>query len=281
MYVAQLTITPKATSDEAAEEIREATIGYCASLQKHGQIYGDEVLAWAGKRLQVTLTLAGPDAHTVKNHSKWGRSELRKLCRLCKTEPKWTMVSNAAKRRRPAPDWRKEAALYLYTHLHDQTSPVRTGSAGEPVPAYSLPLDDPEIEWIHGWAHRYRAYDLIWICSGALEIPAYIQTADPNSELSKDGRLICRRIERGTGRPTYYYLHRHYGWRDQERERNRKCPGCGRAWAQQVEASLRWGIADFEFRCDRCRLVSSVGLDDSEQRHARIGEWKPRTRRKD
>jgi hypothetical protein len=158
MYVAQLTITPKSLSGTAMEEIHDATGLYCGCLQRHGQTYGEDVMARVGKRLQVTLTLAGPDAHSARHHSKWGRQELRKLRRLCKAEPKWTMISNAARRRQPVPDWRKESARYLFTDLHDQTSPVRAGSTGEPVPSYLLPLKDGEIEGINGWACHDRAH---------------------------------------------------------------------------------------------------------------------------
>jgi|GEM_PF-1426989 hypothetical protein len=77
MYVARLTITPKTTTDEALEEVYDATTVYCGSLKKHGQIYGEEIIAWVGKRLQITLMLAGPDAHAAKNHSKGGWSGCR------------------------------------------------------------------------------------------------------------------------------------------------------------------------------------------------------------
>ncbi len=55
--------------------------------------------------------------------------------------------------------------------------------------------------------------------SGAVEIPAYRQLADPNSLLSEDGRRLCREVESRTGIPTFYYLLRYWGRSKDDDER--------------------------------------------------------------
>ena len=272
MYVAQLTVAPASSSDSAREAVSEATLSYLATFRRHGQQYGDEIAAWVGGRLQVTLELAGPDAHRHRNHSSGGLRELRVLRRLCKSPPRWKLVSDAARRRKPVPDWRKETSLYLWTGFLCRTSAVSAGSTGKPVPTYLLPIDDKKIESIYSWAAYYRGHDLLWVGSAKLEIPAYRELADPRSEMSSWGREVCRQIERATGLPTYYYLQRYFGWRNEHRERNRKCPGCGRAWARNPAGSVHHSIESFEFRCARCRLISCVGIDAFNRRYARIGD---------
>ena len=84
---------------------------------------------------------------------------------------------------------------------------------------------------------------------------AYRQITMPDSELSMKGLDVCRRIEKTSGIPTYYYLRRHYG-RSQKAERNRKCPGCGGQWL----LNECW-LERYDFRCDRCRLVSETACD--------------------
>lgn len=111
----------------------------------------------------------------------------------------------------------------------------------------------------------------MWLLSGKLEIPAYRQLAEPNCDLTQEGRDLCRQIEAATALPTYYWLYRYYGWEDPKRERARKCPSCGRGWGRRPTS--KHGIASFQFRCDRCRLVSDF-CEDPNDRYARIGEFK-------
>ncbi len=280
MCIAQLTIVPASSSRKARADVDDAARWYLGLLYKHGQMYGEPLLGWVRNRLQITLELAGPDAHLKRSHSKWGLEELAKLRAVCKTAPRWKRIACTAVRRRPVLDWRKETALYLLTGCIEDASPVRAGSTGRHIPPYLLPLSDRELECLCGWASYYRAHDDIWIGSADLEIPAYKQLADPHSELSKDGRTVRQSIERATGLPTYYYLNRYFGRQDKRREDNRRCPGCGRRWRRKRKAAEFHGLGGFDFRCDHCRLISDAASDVSDERHAPIGECRPRSRRK-
>jgi predicted nucleic acid-binding Zn ribbon protein len=102
---------------------------------------------------------------------------------------------------------------------------------------------------------------------------AYRITAELESKCSKHGRELCLAIEKATGVPAYYYLHRHYG-REFSEEKKRPCPCCGKTWfikrpGKQIEEhSLFW---EFDFMCKRCRLVSNCAYT-VEPRYAKIGE---------
>src|SRR4030095_10540586 len=174
---------------------------------------------------------------------------------------------------RPA-SWRRARTLYLSTTFLHEESPLRSPELAAPLPLYLLPLAPSLREQIMFWSENYRHHDALWIGSGKLEIPAYRQLADPRSELSQQGRGLCRRIESATRKPTYYYLRRYYG-RARGEER-RRCPGCGRKWAVAAPRAV-WSFAAFPFRCARCRLVSHPGDDLGGGRWTSIGEL-PRSR---
>jgi len=95
--------------------------------------------------------------------------------------------------------------------------------------------------------------------------------ADPASELAEEGRDLCRAIESATGVPTFYYLMRYWG-RPKAEER-RRCPGCGDAWRTERPREPPNRFWQFDFKCDRCRLVSHLGAANDGGRRVRVGEF--------
>ena len=139
------------------------------------------------------------------------------------------------------------------------------------VPTYAIPISFETKEGLYCWQKGYHDLDNIHLGSGVLEIPAYRQLADPNSELSQEGRHLCRQIEIGTGIPTFYYLMKY--WARETGEEDRLCPGCGNNWkVEGVEASPKQ-FYQFDFRCDKCRLVSHLGVSTDGGDNVGIGEF--------
>jgi predicted nucleic acid-binding Zn ribbon protein len=124
------------------------------------------------------------------------------------------------------------------------------------------------------WAGTYKDLDKVWLASGALEIPAYKQLADPKSDLSVTGRDLCARIEEATEKPTFYYLTRYLGCNDGEAMR--PCPLCGGEWRLSDQNADMSPFHKFQFKCDSCRLVSRIADSYEDERRARIGEYKRR-----
>ncbi len=81
------------------------------------------------------------------------------------------------------------------------------------------------------------------------------ELSNAGSSLSRRGRAACARIAKVTGTPTYYYLMRS-GGRSLAREHERRCPGCNGRWRLEEP----WHRL-FDFRCDRCRLVSNIAWE--------------------
>lgn len=256
----------------SADELEDIATTYLALLLRNGQICDEYFYAWSRGVLNAYVHLAGPTALAVRHHSKRGLREQRAVVRAFGGKPGFTILDDAAPRK--SARWQDAPFLYLFTHAFDSAPPVLRGDSGVPVPSYLLPVTDQDREYLFSWQQAYASHDDIWIGSGALEIAAYRELADPASELSRYGRDLCREIETATGIATYYYLMRYWG--RQGNEAARACPGCGCSWRTEwpEEGEPFW---HFHFRCDPCRLVSHLGVSTDGGRHVRIGghaKWK-------
>lgn len=277
-FVFDVFLFPRDTRPRARERFDDCLDSFLAALLKNDQICGDAIFEWTGRGVRVTCDCPRPDSLNTRYLSNWGRREFDTLASQCRARPKYRMVTRPARSHR-YPAWERAGALYFFTHFLTDLPAIRSGRDGSPVPMYLLPIPDssknhPEApkEYIFSWASGYRAVDQLWIGSGALEMAAYRQLANPNSKLSKAGRELSAEVERFTGLPTYYYLQRYYGRRKGERQR--RCPDCGGRWARRRTAKAFVGLGGFDFRCDPCRLISCVAPDDTHEQHARIGEYR-------
>jgi predicted nucleic acid-binding Zn ribbon protein len=244
---------------------------YLVALLHNGQILGDYFFAPFKAELVVYTHVARPSALAKQYHSKWGLSSLRDVVKAFGQLPACEIIQDDVPERFPS--WKKSSFLYLFTHAFDDMSPVCCGDSGRPIPVYLLPISDQTREDLYFWARHFKDHDNIWLASGALEIPAYKQTADPRSELSSVGRELCKEIESATDKKTFYYLHRYWG--RNVGEQDRPCPICGHRWrtSKKEKVSKELPFWNFWFRCVRCRLVSHCADSYDNERHAVIGEY--------
>lgn len=253
---------------KSREVLEDAAESYLSALFKGGQICGERFLTLTKEKLNAHVLLAAPEAVNLTSHTAWGRKKLAALVTLTGREPLWKILDDDAGK--TSSKWKGAPSLYLFTNAHRWYSPVCRGDGKQPVPLFSLPVTDEMKEDLYGWQKSYGRLDGVWLESGALEIPAYRQLADPTSELTEKGRRLCEEIEQTTKVPTFYYLMRYWGRARNEDER--VCPGCGGAWRTAAEAEEKefW---QFHFRCDPCRLVSHLGPATGGGRQIRIGEY--------
>lgn len=256
---------PKNTTEDL-EDIAERYLG---SLFQAGQICGEYFLTWTNGRLNAHVALAGGGALSLRYHSDSGKQDLERIVAVFGRRPIWKMLDDNARQR--SPSWKRSSFLYLFTHAWDWASPVCRGDDGAPIPLFLLPISFHQKADAYSWQKSYRHHDSIWLGSAALEIPAYRQLADPDSELSQRGRELCRELESATGVPVFYYLMRYWGRTPGEKDR--RCPGCGRRWNVKKTADESERFCKFDFRCERCRLVSHLGVSFDGGRHIRIGEF--------
>lgn len=242
---------------------------YLAALLKNGQIGEEYLLADKARPVVAYVDVPAADALDAKHTSSWGIKALNGIVRVFGKSPKIEMQEQA--KNSDLSSWRSANFLYLYTHLFDRGSPVHAKGFDHAIPPYMLPLKELQREYLVSWAQSYRNHDDIWIGSGALEIQAYKQLADPTSELAQEGRKHCADIEAITKKPTYYFLLRYYGHR--RGENRRRCPLCGKPWAVSKVSGESLRFDAFSFQCHRCRLISNQA-SDCDEKLARIGEYK-------
>jgi len=229
-------------------------------------------MAWARGTLAATLYVARPGAYAEAHHSQWAINGLKEVSQAFGRAPQWEVIDDDVPKRFRS--WKRSTTLFLFTHAFGRMSPIRCGDTGKPIPSYLLPLPERLREQIYFWAREYVDFDRIWLKSGALEIPAYKELADPNSQFSREGRELCAQLESATTTPTYYLLLRYWGRK--EGEASRPCPGCGGRWHAPAPSMKKAPFHRFHFRCKKCRLVSYCSSSEDDERHARIGEFRER-----
>jgi predicted nucleic acid-binding Zn ribbon protein len=250
------------------EELEDAVESYLTAMFKGGQICGERFLTWTKGKLNAHVLLPAPEALNLRSHTAWGKKDLTTVVALFGKEPVWKILDDDTGK--TSSKWRGAPSLYVFTNAFDWYSPVCRGDGKRPIPLFSLPVTDQIKESLYHWQRSYRELDGVWLGSGAVEIPAYRQLADPNSELAEEGRRLCKEIEISTGISTFYFLMRYWGRARGEDERG--CPGCGGTWRTSVEGTDN-PFQEFHFRCEPCRLVSHLGPATGGGRHTRIGEY--------
>jgi predicted nucleic acid-binding Zn ribbon protein len=235
-----------------------------------GHQWGEALVGARPGALVVVVRAPRPDALADEAASERVRAAWARVRALGLGAPVWRQL-DAGTPVRIAPT--TEPGFTLFTTFLDRTSPLAAGSDGRPVPLIDLGLAPPLREDLLRWADRYQHLDALWLDSGALEVPAYRQLADPAGELMQDGRALAAQVEAACRRPVYVYLLRHYG--HDLGEDDRPCPGCGRAWRQERAAddAPSAGLARFDFRCEPCRLVGHVAPSVDEHALAQVGAW--------
>jgi predicted nucleic acid-binding Zn ribbon protein len=251
-------------------QLETIAVSYLAGLRHAGQICGEYFLTWIGKKLHAHVLLECPTALEARYHSESGRQTLAQVKEAFGQKPHLTLMDDDARTR--VASWRTAPFLYLFTNPIDWDSPVRRGDNGKPIPACLLPVSSQLKESLNFWKVSYCRRLEIIPESGLLEFAAYRQLAEPNSDLSRKGRRLCQAIEEATGVPTFYYLIRFYERR--QGEKRRRCPGCGGAWSVRWPDPEQRQFWQFEFRCNRCRLVSVDGILAGDERQTKIGEFR-------
>src|SRR5262249_48613682 len=149
----------------------------------------------------------------------------------------------------------RPSCYVLFTTYLAVDSSLTCGDCFRSVPLYRIPHTDAQsYQDILFWQSNYRACDHLQMACTTGERFGMRELSHVGSALSLEGRGVCEKITNLTGIPTYYYLYRYKG-RSRTSETKRLCPACGGSWLLQE----RWHL--FDFRCDRCRLVSNIAWD--------------------
>jgi len=249
----------KPVSSKAEDLIDELQAAMCRNCQ----IYSSPVTTLKHENLVVTSVYAAHErAFEEENFSAWGKEILAKLRRLgCVLT--FSLISNLEEPEKTHNDLKYHV---LFARRYDSSLSDQHGAS---IALLNLPLSDQCKDQVSAWVAKYNACDDLWLSLNELELSAYYQLASVKSELSILGRTICKELEEASNTPTYYYLFKYWGLKNLETKR--LCPGCGCSWC--ISDNAQADFFQFEFKCDRCRLVSSWSLDFTDKKKARIGSW--------
>lgn len=226
-----------------------------AAWSNAGQVLDGEPVV-AARKGAYSATISCPERTSLhpKNDDRWVRKAKAYLKTCGLGSPKFSFAGTEMEGRKPDP-CKRPSWYVLYTQQFCNASPLKCGDHFLPVPLYRIPpFDEPSRNYqcLRWWQTLWKMFDRTQMLCGPGERFATMQISDVRSQLAKQGRGICRAIEKVTGVPTYYYLYRD-GDASLGAERRRKCPLCGRKWL--LEEPLHKYI---DFKCDRCRVISNI-----------------------
>jgi predicted nucleic acid-binding Zn ribbon protein len=246
--------------DEA--EVSQGVYGLLASLSQNGQILAADVpVTYTDSECRVVVSCPETTSLQLRHANKYVRRDLSDLRSHGLQKPIVRVLGRGIES--PAADPCKRPLWYvLMTNYLSNESPLMCGEHYLPVPLYRAPhtyAADPSYFDVRCWQREWKCCDELQMQCGGGERFGTRQIADVRSPLAAAGRDLCRRIEKLSGVPSYYYLYRGDG-RSAAAERRRPCPGCGRKW---LLSEPLHGVIDF--KCNRCRLVSNLawGLRDA------------------
>jgi predicted nucleic acid-binding Zn ribbon protein len=253
MFVAEISWQiPVDLTDDQLDQISYEMLG---SLYKNGQIVNwDFQIAKSAGMLRTFVMILEPDALDLKYANKYVRAAIDSAILVGMGEPKITILGESPNISESTTCSCQSDTYILYTHYLAIGSPVKCGNCLADIPLYYLPktYDGDEYYDIIMWARDYHSCDTLQMHCTTGERFGLRQMSDPQSSLAKQGRKICDRLTELTGKLTYYHLFRYKVRTTLAKEKQRKCPGCGGEWLL-TNSSLR-----FQFKCDRCRLVSNL-----------------------
>lgn len=130
----------------------------------------------------------------------------------------------------------------LYTNTYN-ASPIICGDCWRPVPLYRFPHLDREKDYFRliNWTEMYMHMKELWFASYH-DRYTYRQLTHIDSILVKEGRKICRDMEKLLCKPVYYNL-------DYPKCVPELCPSCGKVWRRIDNPNSE------EYICEECRLI--------------------------
>ncbi|MFN8715049.1 MAG: DUF2310 family Zn-ribbon-containing protein [Bacteroidota bacterium] len=248
MYVQQISIPfPKKPDEEFFRTVDLLMNFYRGSGQSLGRIH----IEYLEKNSIVALHHAHErNSFSSKYNSFYVNRELERLKNNYAITPVFSVAGKASPGKNYVCKCVSRDFMILTTNYISIGSPVICGSCTNSVPLYKLPVyDDYGYMPILSWESNYQSCDRLQMNCEVGERFGLNQLELIDSQLSKQGREICARLEVLTETPVYYYLHNYTKRRGTPE--SILCPGCGKKW--HLKNLL---CEEYNFMCKHCRIVS-------------------------
>lgn len=219
---------------------------FLAALSQNGQLIGEWNLVERDGCIEYIGQIPEETALDSCHHDGFATAAYDILLENSEREPTQQILGPALDESSPC-TCASPGSYILFTTLIQVAPPVLCGDCGGHVPLYRLPRLGGEGNWyrVLGWEATYKACDQLYMGSGIGERFGIRQTRNPRSELSAEGRGICRELAAKVGAPVYYFLN------SGMRSFGKRCPDCGSDWDAERNVANRFNLV-----CDRCSLVS-------------------------
>ncbi len=225
------------------------------SLYQNGQIMpGNYPIAKSGNSLRTFVNILETDALDLKYANQYVLRDIEVAIELGASRPQIQLIGESPGIPEGTTCNCEPDSYILCTNFIEHGSPVKCGTCFADIPLYHLPKTGTSDDYNHilSWVRDYQACDMLQMHCTTGERFGLRQMSDPNRSLSKEGRQICDRLTALTTKPTYYNLYRYKKRTTVMVEIDRKYPSCGGEWLLDEP----WHR--YDFRCDRCRLVSNI-----------------------
>ena len=254
MLTAQVKIQ-RVDARSAIHDAVDAATSLVSSWRRNGQVVGEWKIAVKKEAISAYVSVLERSSLGRKFENEYVKKALANLPHVGLGKPRIEILGRDPEAAQVCSCNIRESFI-LFTTFLQIGSPLRCGLCFGMIPLYRIPsTKNPEYYDIFSWEERYRAFDTLYMQSGAGERFSERQLEGFQSPLSREGRELCSSIEKVTGTPTFYYICK-FRSRSTRMERERKCPRCNHSWLLD-EA---WhGL--FDFRCESCRLLSNVAFD--------------------
>ncbi|OJU75141.1 MAG: DNA-binding protein [Bacteroidetes bacterium 47-18] len=251
MYIQEISIDIK--TNLSKNELFEAFELLMSYYRGNGQTQGKIESLYIENNKIVTLPFTlKKNALDKKHNNQYVHKQIAKIEQLGGSKIKFKTVGKTNVDYKQPCTCKKPDFYILITNYVTIDSPLTCGTCNDTVPLYKLPeYYDYGYMPILSWETNYQSCDRLNMNCEVGERWALNQMENIQSQLSKQGRKICKRIEVLTGVPTFYYLHNYRRYKGDNKKR--PCPSCNKKW------NLKTPLHDFyDFKCDACRIVSTI-----------------------
>lgn len=234
------------------EEAQKAASSILSALLHNGQICSrDYSLLTTPNGFSAFVLIPDKDALEAEHNNQWVERDIQQFIAAGGQRPVFTVIGADVQSTGPC-ECTQFMDFILYTRYLTVEPPLRCARCFCPVPLYQVPPTYQDEYWdLRHWEADYQCCDTLQMHCTVLERAAMKEMSRLDSNLTRAGLEICRKISKATKQSVYYYLYRHDG-RSLSSERKRLCPGCGGEWL----LAEQWHI--FDFKCDSCHLVSNI-----------------------
>lgn len=240
---------PKMTDEEFYEFIDD-----CFSvLSNNGQVIGGFEVYTNEDSMCASTVLPMEDSLSEAYNSVYVKERFKKLQEIFDIEiiQEGINIEYHSSCMCEKPSW-----YFLYNEGNLGESPLVCGECQQPVPLYRVPYirNENDHYLIKQWQKAKTAMDSLYFY-GLWDRFTYGENVLPKSKLNREGRKICKDLEKVLKMPVYHFIYYVCEPCDEENmivpkglphEIPKVCPQCGGNW-----------IEDSDFcRCKKCRLIT-------------------------